>query len=467
MELRSEKVHVDDALAAVEIFFERKWSDGLAIVPPTEEAVGEMIEYVGRDPQETLGEIPPYGGLATIEKVAINSVMAGCHPEYFPVVIAAVEAVLDPKHNLNGTQTTQSGTEQLIIVNGPITKNLGINYEDGVFGRGYRANGTIGRALRLILWNLGRNFPGDPDKSTFSHPGSWSFCIAENEEASPWEPLHIERGLPSGSSGVTVFCCEAPNPFLTFGTVKQILFATCEALANPNSGNHIFFYEGELLVVFSALIAEQFRREGWSKQDVKKHIWEYARLPYCKIEGGGMLTASFLGVSNVADLWWPKWIDRSDPNTLVPVTATPEDIHVIVCGGRGTWSAICHGWGLGGRAVTREVKLPLAPLSQRKVSKGKMVTEVLSPVSAKKRAKARLELAPRLANLTGKVIGVIDNGKGKSYFDRLEQLLEEKCQPAQIVHKAKPHTHLYQAAPTEFIEEMAKTCSAVILGVGT
>lgn len=467
MELKSERVRVDGALTAVELFFERKWTDGLAIVPPTQEAVAEMIEYVGRDPQEVLGEIPPYGGLATIEKLAINSVMAGCRPEHFPVVIAAVEAALDPIHNLNGTQTTQSGTEQLIIVNGPIAKKLGINSGDGVFGRGYRANGTIGRALRLILWNLGRNFPGDPDKSTFSHPGAWSFCIAENEDASPWEPLHVEKGLPSGSNGVTVFCCEALNPFLTFGTVKQVLFAACEALANPGSGNRVFLYEGEVLLVFSALIAEQFRREGWSKKDVKKYIWEHARVPYWKVEGVGLLTAPFLGGGNAADLWWPKWIDRSDPNTPVPITLTPEDIHVIVSGGRGSWSGICHGWGLGGRMVTKEVKPPSSAFSPRQRMDSGVITEVLSPADERKQVEVKGELAPRPTHLTDKVVGLIDDGKGGLYFQRLEELLREKCRPAQVVHKMKPYAYLYRPAPAEFIDEMAKTCDVVVVGIGT
>lgn len=358
MKFKSEVVEVADAQAAVELIFERRWTDGLAVVPPTEEAVTKMIEYVGRNPQEELGEIPPYGGVATIEKLAINSVMAGCRPEYFPVVIAAVEACLDPKHNLNGAQTTQDGGEQLIIVNGPIAKKLEINSGDQVFGRGYRANGTIGRALRLILWNLGRNFPGDPDKSTLSHPGAWSFCIAENEDASPWEPLHVERGLAPGTSAVTVFMCEAPCPFITRGTAMQALFVGCEALAFPGSGNTTFFYEGEILLVFNAETANQFRIEGWSKQDVKKYVWDHARVPYWKIEKAGTLVMPETAGSNFGDMWWPKWIDRSDPNTLVPVTATPDDIHVIVAGGRGGWSSVHHGWGLGGRAVTREIKVP-------------------------------------------------------------------------------------------------------------
>ncbi len=358
MELKSEIVEVTDALEAIELFFQRQWTDGLPVVPPTEERIAEMIEYVGRDPQEALGEIGPYNGIATIEKLAINAVMAGCLPEYFPVVIAATEAMLDPRFTLNGTQTTQDGAEPLLIVNGPIVKKLGINYGDGVFGRGFRANGTIGRAIRLILWNLGRNFPGEPDKSTFSHPGAWSFCIAENEEASPWEPLHVERGLPPESSAVTVFLCEAPHPFTSHGTVKQRLWTACEAMSSPGTGNRLFFCEGEVLVVFNSMNAEQFRREGWSKKEVKQYLWSNSGVPYWKIEKTGWLTQPGLGGTNAADLWWPKWIDRSNPETLVPITASPEDIHVIVSGGKGGWGAILQGWGIGGRAVTREIKGP-------------------------------------------------------------------------------------------------------------
>ena len=359
VQLESEIVEVADVHEVVELFFERRWTDGLPIVPPTEEKVVEMINYVGRDPQEILGEIPPHNGIATIEKLAINTVMAGCRPQYFPVVIAAVEAILDPKHNLNGTQTTQSGVEQLLIVNGPVVKELAINYGDSVFGRGFRANGTIGRAVRLILWNLGRNFPGDPDRSTHSHPGSWSFCIAEDEDASPWGPLHAEKGFPPESSAVTVFCCEAPHPALAHGTVNQILKSVCGAIASPGSGNYLWLGGGsEILVTISALNAEQFRREGCSKRDVKEYIWEEARVSYGKIASTGMLSLPELGGSNFADLLWPKWIDRTSPESLIPVTLSPDDIHVVVCGGQGSWCTVCHGWGYGGIAVTREVKTP-------------------------------------------------------------------------------------------------------------
>jgi hypothetical protein len=358
MELKSEFIEVSDSLGAVEVFFDRRWTDGLAIVPPTEQKVIQMIEYVGREPQESLGAIPPFLGEATIEKLAINTVMAGCLPEYFPVVIAAVEAMLDPKHNLNGTQTTQGCAEQLLIVNGPIVKKLGINAADGVFGRGYRANGTIGRAIRLILWNLGRNFPGEVDRSVLSHPGAWSYCIAENEAMSPWEPLHVERGFPPGSNAVTVFCCDAPHITNTFGTAEQVMRAICEATVNAGAGNYLFLHDtSELGVAISPLHAELLNREGWTKQRVKEYIWENARVSVKRLFDTGLPTAPHGGGSSGAERW-PSWIDRTNPDFMVPPTVDPAAIHVVVCGGRGPISAILHGWGHGGGAITRGIHVP-------------------------------------------------------------------------------------------------------------
>ena len=209
-------------LDAVELFFERGWTDGLAIVPPTQDLVEAMIRASGREPQEEIGEIPPVQGIATIEKLAINSVMAGCRSEYFPIVIAAVEAMLVPEHNLNGVQTTTHCCVPLVIVNGPIATQLKFNASDGVFGNGFRANGTVGRAIRLILWNLGGNVPGEVDKSTQAHPGKWSFCIAEKEDASPWSPFHVERGIETGKNAVTVFSDTAADlDFQRFETTSR------------------------------------------------------------------------------------------------------------------------------------------------------------------------------------------------------------------------------------------------------
>lgn len=351
MDLKSARIPVADALEAIELFFERKWTDGLAIVPPTADRVEQFINYVKRDPSETLGEIPPKYGKATIEKLAVNSVMAGCRPEYFPVVIAAVEAMLEPEHNLNGAQTTTHNNEPLIIVNGPIAKELEINSGHSVFGRGYRANGTIGRAIRLILWNLGGNFPWTVDRSTYSHPGSWSYCIAENEEASPWEPFHVERGLPPGSNAVTVFGCEAPHSICGHGTSLEVLAGICNSMATMGSNNA--YIAGQTLVTISARNAATFGKEGWSKRDVKEYIWEYARVPLGQLKKGGFYSHS------ATHPYWPKWVDRENDSQMVPLTCTPNDIHVIVAGGWGSFCTCHPGWGFwGGLAVTKEIKTP-------------------------------------------------------------------------------------------------------------
>jgi hypothetical protein len=347
MRFLSETIDVPDYHAAVELFFERGWTDGLAIVPPTEALVEAMVRASGREPHEEIGEIPPVLGIATIEKLAVNSVMAGCRPEYFPITLAAVEAMLEPEHNLNGVQTTTHCCVPLVIVNGPIVTELNFNASDGVFGNGFRANGTVGRAIRLILWNLGGNVPGEVDKSTQAHPGKWSYCIAEQEDANPWEPLHVERGIAPGKNAVTVFSCEAPHSVLCYGTVKQMLASLVSSLTSLGSNNvHAM---GETLVVLNPWQARQFHREGWSKQDIKMYLWEQARTPVGRIKA-----ADAIGMGGQ---FWPKWVDVDDPHFLVPITARPEDIHLMVAGGDTYFAAVCPGWGgLGGFAVTKEIR---------------------------------------------------------------------------------------------------------------
>jgi hypothetical protein len=164
MNLISERLDVDDYEEAVELFYQRNWTDGLPVVLPIRRRVEAMIAGGGRDPQESLGPVPPKGGAATVEKLAINAVMGGCLPEHFPVVLAALEALLDPAHNLNGVSQTTHMCVPLAIVNGPIARELGFNSRDGVFGNGYRANAAVGRAVRLALWNLGGAVPGTPTR---------------------------------------------------------------------------------------------------------------------------------------------------------------------------------------------------------------------------------------------------------------------------------------------------------------
>jgi hypothetical protein len=192
-------------------FVNRGWSDGLPMLPPTQAAIDAMISGSGLEKDDVLGVIPPLNGIATVERVAANAVMAGCLPDYFPLVAAAVQGVLQPGFNIDGVQTTTGNVAPLVIINGPCRNRLQINYSSNVMGQGWRANSTIGRALRLVLSNIGGAAPGIYDKATLGQPAKYTFCIAENEEENPWEPLHVGRGLSRETDVVSVFGCSGVN----------------------------------------------------------------------------------------------------------------------------------------------------------------------------------------------------------------------------------------------------------------
>src|SRR3989441_4855449 len=195
----------------LEIWFEKGVSDGLPVIPPTRERVERMLAGTRRERDDLLGAMPPNYGRLTVEKAAINAVLAGCRPDYLPVVIAAAECACDPAFNLHGVATSTHFSAPLVLVNGPIRPRIGLNSSFGVFGPGYRANATIGRALRLLMINIGGVRPGEISMSTFGHPGRYTYCIAENEEASPWPPFHASRGFPAEVSTVTLFAGEGPH----------------------------------------------------------------------------------------------------------------------------------------------------------------------------------------------------------------------------------------------------------------
>lgn len=356
MNFVSERIKVEDYDEAVELFFERRWTDGLPVILPTPRRVEALIAHVGRDPQETLGPVPPKGGEATIEKLAINAVMGGCRPEHFPVVLAAMEALLDPAHNLNGVSQTTHMCVSLIIVNGPIARALDFNSRDGVFGNGYRANAAVGRGVRLALWNLGGAVPWETDKSTLSHPGEYAFCIAEAEQDSPWPPLHVERGCPEGSDAVTVFACEGPHSVFCYGTPEEMLHVLADSLcALGNNNVHVL---GQTLVVLNPLNAEEFATRGWSKRDVRRYLWEHARRSLAEVRACGTVHEQFRKMERDGGRY-PLRYDVENPTTRLPVTAAPEDIHVVVAGGRSYFAAVLPGWGgFGGFAVTRPIRRP-------------------------------------------------------------------------------------------------------------
>lgn len=343
-------VRVPDEDAAYEWAFEHGWSDGLPVVPPTPARVERMLAGIRRSPSDLVGLVPPKMGRATIEKVAINAVMAGARPEYLPVIVAALEALLEEPFNLNGVNATTHNSAPLVVVNGPIARELDVNSGHNCFGPGWRANATIGRAIRLILQNLGGAVPGEQDKSTQGHPGKYTYCIAENEGASPWPPFHVERGFQPDDDVVTVFACEAPHSIGDHISTGPRGVLTTVASTMTTMGNNNTYVQGQLMVVFCPEHAQTVARAGWSKTDVKRWLFEHARQRVGTIKRGGSYTPEFV------ESFWPKWVDADDDDAMIPLVHEPEHILVLVAGGAGRMSSFLPGWGdLGSRAVSRKI----------------------------------------------------------------------------------------------------------------
>ncbi|MGH7316836.1 MAG: hypothetical protein ACREJS_11305, partial [Candidatus Rokuibacteriota bacterium] len=235
----------------LESWFDKGVTDGLPVVPPSRARVERMLGGTTRDRRELVGEVAPNYGRATVEKVAVNAVMAGCRPEYLPVVLAAVQAASDPDFNLHGVSTSTHFSAPLIVVHGPIRGGIGLNCSFGVFGPGHRANATIGRALRLVMINVGGAKAGETSMSTFGHPGRYSYCIGEHEEASPWPPYHVDRGLAATESAVTVFAGEAPHGISDHAsrTARALAGSLGWSMAGLWNAKHFPLYSHTMLVV--------------------------------------------------------------------------------------------------------------------------------------------------------------------------------------------------------------------------
>jgi hypothetical protein len=305
---------------------ERGWTDGLPIVPPTETRVHEFVKQTGRDPREVVGVLPPRQGEATVEKIAANAVMAGCRPEYFPVVLAAIEALADPKFNLDSVQATTHPVATLLVVNGPIARALGIQAGYNAFGQGFRANVTIGRAVRLVLMNVGGGLPGSGDRATQGTPAKIAYCVAENEAESPWEPLHVEAGLPADTSTVTVFGAEGPHNIQDHHshTALGVLLTVAGAMGQAGSNN--LLGRGWPLLSLGPEHAATIAKEGYTKQQVKQFLYEHARYPLKR-----------LGLEYQRQQV-ERWGVADAPDTMVPIVRRPEDISIIVAGGAGKHS---------------------------------------------------------------------------------------------------------------------------------
>lgn len=346
--LTSASLEVASAFEAIETYFENGWSDGLPVVPPTPGAVTAALEAASLAPETILGVEPVKGAVITAEKAAINAIMAGCKPEYMPVVTAAVEAITAEEFNLHAITVSTMGAAILLVVNGPIANQLEINSGVSAFGPGHRANATIGRAIRLIVMNvLGTSSTDGLDKATLGHPGKYSWCVAENEAKLPWEPMHVTRGLAANESAVTVF---SGLSGLQFGeheanTPEGILDAFAERLYPLGSGIH------EVILAICPEHAEHFARAGWKKAQVGQYLFENARKPASQWASSGM--------PNTAPQEQTATGSKPRSNEYIGALKTPEAAIPLVIGGDGgAWSAVIPTWSSGARskAVTRPIK---------------------------------------------------------------------------------------------------------------
>jgi hypothetical protein len=345
---RVKTIELADSLEAInDHFYEQGWTDGLPIIPPTPERVDRMLAgMLWRDPNDIIGIVPPAMGVATLRNIAVNAVMAGCRPAYLPVIVAALSAVLEKPYGLAHRQTTTHAGAPLIIVNGPIVRELGLNYGNGVFGPGWRANATIGRGLRLALVNIGGAVPAEVDFCQHAHPGKYTYCIAEHEAANPWEPLHVERGFQADDSVVTVVNAEAPHSMTENVQTDPIEIMRTFADSMATYGSNNLYSQGHPALIFGPENAQHIAAAGWRKLDVQKAIFEMARKPWGMVKNRGKSKGPF----------FPLWVNQNDDNAMVPIINEPRDLIVVVAGGAGGKSMWCPTAGAQSLSVSKRIE---------------------------------------------------------------------------------------------------------------
>jgi len=342
--LRSKRYDLTDAFAVNEFYHAKGWTDGLPVVPPTEERVSECLDAAGLAPGDIIGIEQVRQRPIIAEKAAINAVLAGCLPAYMPVVVAVLGAMCDAQYNLHGTSASTGGAAPFIVVNGPVRTLIGMNATHNVLGNGNRANATIGRAIRLVLINVLGVIPGEMDRSTLGHPGKFTFCIAEDEEDSPWVPLAQEREIPEGQSAVTVMAAGAPRQIMNEWTAdpEQIL----ETFAAEMRHNMLTYsvWAGNYVLVIPKQLRDLLVAAGWQKRDIREYIFRSARVvrsDWAKV-----------GKANI--------VDRSGgPMQEFTALKEPTDLLIVAAGGpAGGFGAVIPPWlGSKARAVTKPIDL--------------------------------------------------------------------------------------------------------------
>ena len=302
--VRATRLQVTSAFDEVNrLFLDRGWSDGLPIIPPTEDRVAAMVDAVGLPAEEVLGTMPPGDGVVTVEKVAANAVMAGATPAHMPVVLATVRAALTSEYNVGGVAATTAGAAPLIIVNGPVAGELGINGDTACFGSGYHGNAVIGRSLALVVRNLGGARPGEMEKSTQAQPAKYTFCTSENEAQSPWAPFHTERGFSLQDSTVTLAAVRAFHQITetTVETGDEVLQTVADSM--KVLGVVSYYIQGrdcQVLLVLCPEHAQEIAAAGYSKQDIRDYLFRE-----CRLRKGALV-----GRSHYGERTWPDWLGR-------------------------------------------------------------------------------------------------------------------------------------------------------------
>ncbi len=321
-------------------------SDGLPLVPPTMARVAAMLAANGYAADEEIAMLPPGFETVTANDVAICAVLAGCKPEYFPVLVAAVDALSDMSFNLVGIATTTGSAAPIYIVNGPIVEKIGLNAKNNALGSGHRANATIGRAMTLILQNVGGAIPGEVDMATLGQPAKYSCCFAENVDESPWAPLHVERGFAADASVVTAVGISGTGEVNDSDSQDAAglaqTFAQSMLMAGISGGAGLLG-GGEPLCLFPPEWAAMFHRDGFTKQQAKQMIWEQAVLPVEKLAPAQRKH---------------RMAAASDPSAnVIRVAEKADDLMIVVAGGVGRKAAYLPTWGGTTKAISREIKI--------------------------------------------------------------------------------------------------------------
>jgi hypothetical protein len=341
MDFASAAYDVPDAFAANELYQDNGWTDGLPIVPPTDTLVRAFLEAARMKPGDVVGVEPVRRRRIIAEKVAIAAVMAGCRPDYMPVVLAVVRALCDTAYGLHGVSASTGGSAPFIVVNGPIRNAIGMNATHNALANASRANATIGRTTRLIILNVLHGVPGGLDRSTLGHPGKFTYCVAEDEDGSPWTPLSVERGVPAGDSAVTVLAALAPHQVLNEWTrdPREILDTYVGAIR----GNMLTYsiWAGTYAMVIGRQHRDVFAAAGWSKKDIREYVHERARVT----------RGDWASVGKAA-------VVGKDPDRVHTALRTPDDLLVVSAGGpAGGFGTIIPPWlGAKSLAVTMRIE---------------------------------------------------------------------------------------------------------------